>query len=309
MSLPPAEAVAVLFAGLPAADAVRWSDERGNLPATEVVKGDDMPNRRRLAAVAAPLLGLLAALLLGWSVAVAQAPEPFSLTVTAGRSECTAGTLNPVTWEISGGTLPYTLTLPPYTVFDASDNAYAAGIPVPCGDLPEGASTAPTTFMAVVTDARGATATASTVYTIVPPLPAPTGLRLDAAVRYGVWLVWDAVDGAGSQSPFDQYLFQYLFPLPRGGRRGHGSVRVDRAVAVPGGRGAAGSTRLPGHGGGDPASDRTGDAVGVELERARPVGPRAGGAEHRRAGDARHGDRVLGRATLRADRARVALGA
>ena len=65
-----------------------------------------MPDRRRFAVVVTPLLALLAAMLLGWSVAAAQAPDPLTLTLTAERAECTAGTLNPVTWEISGGTPP-----------------------------------------------------------------------------------------------------------------------------------------------------------------------------------------------------------
>ena len=75
------------------------------------------------------------------------------------------------------------------------------------------------------------------------------------------------------------------------GRRGHGSVRVDRAVEVPGRRGAAGCStaahyhrRLPGHGGGDPASDRTGDAGGAELER---VGPRSASRGRRRTSSCR----------------------
>ena len=62
-----------------------------------------MPDRRRFAVVAMPLLGLLAALLLGWSGATAKAGDPLTLTLTAERAECTAGTLNPVTWEIEGG--------------------------------------------------------------------------------------------------------------------------------------------------------------------------------------------------------------
>ena len=127
-----------------------------------------MANRGRFAVVAAPLLGLLAALLLGWSVAAAQEPDPLTLAITAERSECTAATLNPVTWEISGGTPPYTLTID-----GASVEADAESATVTCGSLPEGASTAPGTITAVVTDDSGATATASAAYTIVPPLPAP----------------------------------------------------------------------------------------------------------------------------------------
>ena len=75
------------------------------------------------------------------------------------------------------------------------------------------------TITATVTDATGAPATASAAYTIVPPLPAPTGLSTGEVNSYQVGLHWDAVDGAGSQSPavqndrgrdeFDSYLFRY----------------------------------------------------------------------------------------------------
>ena len=173
-----------------------------------------MPDRRRVAVVVTPLLALLAALLLNWSVAAAQAPDPLTLTLTAERSECTAGTLNPVTWEIEGGTPPYTLTLDGATVEVDAESAT-----VTCGALPEGASTAPGTITAVVRDAAGRVTEASAAYTIVPPLPAPTGLSTGQVNSYHVGLNWDAVDGAGSQSPpvqndrgrdeFDSYLFRY----------------------------------------------------------------------------------------------------
>ena len=127
-----------------------------------------MPDRRRAAVVLTPLLGLLAALLAGWGVAAAQAPDPLTLTIAAERSECTAGTLNPVTWEISGGTPPYTLTIDGTPV-----DADAGSATVLCGALPRGASEAPATFMAVVTDSGGTTVTAHTAYTIVPPFHGP----------------------------------------------------------------------------------------------------------------------------------------
>ena len=122
--------------------------------------------------------------------------EPLALTLTAGRAECTAGTRNPVTWTITGGTPPDRLTIDGEPV-----NADAASTTVTCGDLPAGASEAPATITASVTDAAGTTASASAAYTIVPPLPAPTGLSLVQVIAYRVTLVWDAVDGAGSQSP------------------------------------------------------------------------------------------------------------
>ena len=145
-----------------------------------------MPDRRRFAVVAAPLLGLLAALLLGWSVAAAQAPDPLTLTITAERAECTAGTLNPVTWEISGGTPPYTLIVAGETV-----DPTAESVTVTCGALPEGATEAPGTITAVVTDAAGGAATAGAAYTIVQPLPAPVATAVPRVWRFSVGFAWE----------------------------------------------------------------------------------------------------------------------
>ena len=139
--------------------------------------------------------------------------EPLALTLTVERAECTAGTRNPVTWTITGGTPPDTLTID-----GAPVNAAAAGTTLTCGDLPEGAAEAPAMIEASLTDAAGTTATASAGYTIVPPLPAPTGLSLGPVHADRVGVDWDAVDGAGSQSPAVQdggrdesgsYLFRY----------------------------------------------------------------------------------------------------
>ena len=172
-----------------------------------------MSDRRRFAFVATPLLGLLAALLLGASVATAQAPDPLTLTLTAERAECTAGTLNPVTWEISGGTPPYTLT-----VDGASVDADAESATVTCGALPEGTTDAPGTITATVTDATGAPATASAAYTIVPPLPAPTGLEHVSPYPGSVQTSWSDVPGAaemtledaeGTPYTIDAYLVRY----------------------------------------------------------------------------------------------------
>ena len=102
------------------------------------------------------------------SRAAAQTAEPLTLTLTAERSECTAGTLNPVSWTITGGTAPYTLT-----VAGQSVDPTAESVNVTCGALPEGASTAAATISAVVTDAAGTTVTAGTAYTIVPPFHGP----------------------------------------------------------------------------------------------------------------------------------------
>ncbi|MDE2640800.1 MAG: hypothetical protein OXI03_09490, partial [Chloroflexota bacterium] len=137
-----------------------------------------MADRRRFAVVAAPLLALLAALLLGWSVAAAQAPDPLTLTITAGRSECTAGTLNPVTWEISGGVEPYALIVDGTPV-----EAGARHTTVICPALPEGATEAPATVSATVADAAGETVTSRAAYTIVPPFHGPLFSERTAGVE------------------------------------------------------------------------------------------------------------------------------
>ena len=172
-----------------------------------------MPDRRRVAVVVTPLLALIAALLLNWSVAAAQAPDPLTLTITAGRAECTAGTLNPVSWEIEGGTPPYTLMID-----GASVDAEAESATITCGALPEGTTAAPATITAVVTDATGASATASAAYTIVPPLPAPTGLRHVSHYPGSVQTSWSDVPGVaemtledaeGTAYTLDAYLVRY----------------------------------------------------------------------------------------------------
>ena len=139
---------------------------------------------------------LFALLLAAWLVAViglpsraaAQTAEPLTLTLTAERSECTAGTLNPVSWTITGGTAPYTLT-----VAGQSVDPTAESVNVTCGALPEGASEAPATVTAVVTDAAGTTVTASTAYTIVPPLPAPVARAVPRVWRFAMGFSWEGL--------------------------------------------------------------------------------------------------------------------
>ena len=143
------------------------------------------------------------------SRAAAQTAEPLTLTLTAERSECTAGTLNPVSWTITGGTAPYTLT-----VAGQSVDPTAESVNVTCGALPDGATEAPATISAVVTDAAGTTVTAGTAYTIVPPLPAPMGLSSDALrtvvyVRWGDVAVVATAPSATADCPCPLYLLRW----------------------------------------------------------------------------------------------------
>ena len=177
-----------------------------------------MPDRRCFAALATPLLALLAALLLGWSVAAAQeaggdATElPLTVTLTSSRAICTANTLTEMTWTITGGVPPYRLTVAGEAVDPGAESAT-----VTCGALPEGATEAPATVTAVVMDSAGTTATASAAYTIVPPLPAPTGLG-HALYPGSVNTWWDDVPGVaelpredseGTPYTIDAYLVRY----------------------------------------------------------------------------------------------------
>ena len=154
-----------------------------------------MHTRRRVTAVAMPLLALLAALLLGASVATAQAPDPLTLTITAGRAECTEATLNPVTWTITGGSPPYTVTVAgaPVAADATSANATCGTLPEP-GEGETPVTEAPGTITATVTDATGAPATASATYTIVPPLPAPVATAVPSGVmRFFVGILWSGL--------------------------------------------------------------------------------------------------------------------
>ena len=95
------------------------------------------------------------------------------LVLTTDRSECTAATRISVSWEIMGGTPPYAVIVAGETVVSDPVDWHGGNLRLTCGTMPEGASSAPETITASVTDGTGAMATASAAYTIVPPLPAP----------------------------------------------------------------------------------------------------------------------------------------
>ena len=102
--------------------------------------------------------------------APAPASDPLTLILTAERSECTAGTLNSVSWEIRGGVEPYRDLL----VGGAPVEADAESATFTCGALPEGASAARGTVWVSVRDATNRLELAGASYTIVPPPPPPT---------------------------------------------------------------------------------------------------------------------------------------
>ena len=172
----------------------------------------------------------------------ARAAPPLRLTLTASRAECTAGTPNPVTWEIEGGGGPYRLT-----VDGASVEAEAESVTVTCGALPDygiwlPVTEAPGTIPATVTDATGAPATASAAYTIVPPLPAPENVSARGLRTYAV-ADWDSVSAASGSVHYilrwkrtaaSDWTYEHEFEFleyEQGARRGWYSTRLPEGTA------------------------------------------------------------------------------
>ena len=163
---------------------------------------------RPLAALA---LALLAALL--WAadnVARADAPpqpqiralEPWlvlpsrlTLALESSRELCTAGTLTEISWQISGGSAPYALSIEDSVVDVSAEN-----IRINCGALPTDPLTGELiarqtkTFHASVSDSRGVATSASVTVT----LAAPPYLVADTALRYKTYDLTGTAASAGS---------------------------------------------------------------------------------------------------------------
>ena len=98
----------------------------------------------------------------------------FTLWLTSSRNLCTAGTLTEVSWNISGGSAPYRLTIEGEAV-----DANAENIRINCGALTdteaadEQAALAAKTVTAVVTDSRGVRREAALEVARAKALPAP----------------------------------------------------------------------------------------------------------------------------------------
>lgn len=152
-----------------------------------------------------------------------EAPR-FTLWLTSSRALCTAGTLTEVFWQISGGSAPYRLTIESESVDVSADN-----VRVNCGALTDAeagdaeAALAAKTVTAVVTDSRGVRREAALEVARARALPAPTNVRYYAHV-VDVGVHWDAVDGAGSQSP------RSMHPVTRNRIQVSGMART-RAIA------------------------------------------------------------------------------
>ncbi|MCY4618304.1 MAG: fibronectin type III domain-containing protein, partial [Chloroflexi bacterium] len=138
-----------------------------------------------------------------WSAHTAEAVPvgPLSLTLESSRDLCTANTLTELSWTITGGVPPYTLTID-----GAKVDANAESHRVDCGPLAVDPSTRKPlpgqaqVFQAVASDARGRSTSVSSRVKLAEPLPAPQNLYYRSYVDY-VLVFWDEVEGAGAESP------------------------------------------------------------------------------------------------------------
>ena len=139
--------------------------------------------------------------LIEWWVDGRPASPPLDLKLESSRELCTAGTLTEVSWQISGGVAPYSLSVEGEAVDVDADN-----IRINCGALTEAeagdaeAALAAKRITATVTDSRGVQRHAALEVARARALPAPTNVRRFSQVGE-VIVSWDEVDGAGSQSP------------------------------------------------------------------------------------------------------------
>lgn len=123
---------------------------------------------------------LLAVALLAWAAAASAESGPLSLELRSSRDLCTAGTLTEVSWEISGGAPPYSLTISGVSV-----DPNQTSIRVECGMRLDGrlewlwGIDQRTRVQGTVTDANGATAAATAVIVLAYPLPPPLGFVSD----------------------------------------------------------------------------------------------------------------------------------
>ena len=120
---------------------------------------------------------------------------PLHLKLTSSRELCTAGTLTELSWTISGGTAPYTLTIEGSAVDTSADN-----LRINCGALPTDprtgqlAASRTKTFRGSLRDSRGVTTTATAAVT----LTTPPYLAADTALRYETYDLTGAAASAGS---------------------------------------------------------------------------------------------------------------
>ena len=123
------------------------------------------------------------------------ATPPLYLQLTSSRELCTAGTLTEISWTVSGGVPPYSLTIE-----DAAVDAQADNIRINCGALPydprtgELAASRTKTFQGSLRDSRGVTTTATALVTVITP----PYLAADTALRYETYDLTGTAASAGS---------------------------------------------------------------------------------------------------------------
>ena len=135
--------------------------------------------------------------------AAAQNVDPLTLELASSRALCTANTLTELSWSISGGIPPYTLSIDGETVAANAESHRANCGPIPTDPLSGDPLPGPTkTFTATVTDSQSPPdpAMATVAVDLAPPLRAPQNLRYRSYVDY-VLVFWDEVAGAGADSP------------------------------------------------------------------------------------------------------------
>ena len=116
---------------------------------------------------------------------VTSEPLLLHLELKSSRELCTAGTLTEISWQISGGSAPYALSIE-----DSAVDVSAENIRINCGALTEAeaadaeAALAAKTVTAVVTDSRGVRRAAALDVARARALPAPTDFDAAAYRTY-----------------------------------------------------------------------------------------------------------------------------
>ena len=159
-------------------------------------------------------IAVLVATMLAWAPAAAQEVDPLTLELISSRDLCTANTLTELSWTISGGRPPYTLTIDGETVAANAESHRVNCGPIPADPLgPVPGTTPAKTFRASVTDSQATpvTATAEVQVELAPPLPAPTNLWLSGLTQEVIYGFDYSVAGAGAQAPEDAGPYERLW--------------------------------------------------------------------------------------------------